>query len=217
MSNEETSKEPRQYVPTVVIPTPGRVVWFYPARDDRDVDYTGTPEAAIVAYVWGDRLVNLMVIDADGMPTSRICVPFLQEGDAVQGNSHACWMPYQINQARKARREEDDKTAAVEVVAEDFLDPVAQDPCVKENGTIYKWTEKEIDVARVAKDHPILMNRIESLEQIANKDKAAKVLELFHEIKNAREMVEKAKNTKCTCPSFVLQYENALKQLIDRL
>ena len=222
MSNKETNQEPGQYIPTVVTPTPGRVVWFYPFRDDEIPDYMGTPLAAIVAYMWNDRLVNLMVIDLDGMPVSRRKILFLQEGDAVPGNSHACWMPYQIKQARKARNE------TVEVVAEDFLDPAAQATYVAAD----RWTEKEIAAARAANDHPILINRIESLEQIANQKKAAEVLVLFHEIRIARELVEKAKDAKCTCPSFVLQYEgscqceqdrlistyeNALKQLIDKL
>ncbi len=88
--------------PAVIAPTPGRVVWFYPAENDPlFVAGYAEPRAAIVARVWNDRLVNLTVFDADGNPHPRTSVFLIQPGDPTTASSHCRWMPYQIGQAAK--------------------------------------------------------------------------------------------------------------------
>jgi hypothetical protein len=86
-----------------IIPTVGRVVWFYP--DDSFIGLyhsPGQPLAALIAHVWGDRMVNLMVIDSGGNPVPVTSVDLLGEDDSTEGRGrHATWMPYQIGQAKK--------------------------------------------------------------------------------------------------------------------
>lgn len=85
-------------------PAPGRVVWYYPGHDSSICQASnGDPLAAIVARVWGDRMVNLAVFDANGVPVSRTSVKLLQDDDApdFDGQPHAAWMPYQKGQAAK--------------------------------------------------------------------------------------------------------------------
>jgi hypothetical protein len=87
----------------VITPTVGRVVWFHPGRFDDLTAPEGQPLAAIVARVWGDRMVNLSVCDKDGEWHRRTSVPLRQPEDEADqnGNSYCEWMPYQIGQAKK--------------------------------------------------------------------------------------------------------------------
>lgn len=60
------------------------------------------PLAATVAFVHGDRMVNLSVVDANGYQFSRTSVRLIQEGDdRPENGGFAEWMPYQIGQAKK--------------------------------------------------------------------------------------------------------------------
>lgn len=90
---------------TIITPTPGRVVWFYPAEHDGIGRLGGQPLAAIVAGVHNDRLVNLAVFDAYGNTQQRSNVPLVQPSDANRpaGGAWAEWMPYQIGQAAKTQ------------------------------------------------------------------------------------------------------------------
>lgn len=88
-----------------IIPTVGRVVWYYPGKDDDlqrfNTVSAGKPLAAHVACVWSDTCVNLMVIDPNGNQTSRTSV-YLYPGDGERPSScFAEWMPYQQGQAAK--------------------------------------------------------------------------------------------------------------------
>lgn len=81
----------------LIKPTVGRVVWFKPAGllDDQ-------PYAALVTYVHGDRMVNLVTFDHNGNPSPQTSVPLVQEGDVRPSAGFYCeWMPYQIGQAKK--------------------------------------------------------------------------------------------------------------------
>jgi hypothetical protein len=93
---------------SVIKPTVGRVVWFYPSKHDGIAHEKGKPLAAIVARVWGDRMVNLSVIDHDGNTHARTSVPLKQEGDDdfKVGELYCEWMPYQKGQAAKAEAAE---------------------------------------------------------------------------------------------------------------
>lgn len=84
----------------MIIPTVGRVVWFYP-RGKAQADAGEQPQAAHVAYVHGDRLVNLMAITSSGVPYPVKDVRLVQPDDEapLPQEAFACWMPYQIGAA----------------------------------------------------------------------------------------------------------------------
>jgi hypothetical protein len=79
----------------MIQPTIGRVVWFW-RQKGLDEPKVEQPNAALVTYVWGDRLVNLVVFDANGNSRGETSVTLLQDDDVgnVYG-SFASWMPYQ--------------------------------------------------------------------------------------------------------------------------
>jgi len=82
--------------------TVGRVVWYW--------DVSGTipeqtqPHAALIAHVWTDRMVNLVVFDANGVPYSRTSVTLVQDGDEKPQGRFCEWMPYQKGQAAKTEQ-----------------------------------------------------------------------------------------------------------------
>lgn len=79
----------------MITPTVGRVVWYKDGRPDG-------PCAAIVARVWSDRCVNLMVIDPSGNTFGATSVPLVQQEDVnVPVGAYCEWMPYQKGQAAK--------------------------------------------------------------------------------------------------------------------
>jgi hypothetical protein len=85
----------------LIPPSPGRIVWFYPAEHDGIGRLNGQPLAAIVAGIHTDRLVNLAVFDAYGNTQQRSNVHLVQPGEERPNSAHATWMPYQIGQAAK--------------------------------------------------------------------------------------------------------------------
>jgi hypothetical protein len=83
----------------MIVPTIGRIVWFLEGGDKTG---SSQPHAAIVTYVWGDRFVNLAVFNPNGVPYNRTSVRLLQDNDTADtGESHAEWMPFQREQAKK--------------------------------------------------------------------------------------------------------------------
>lgn len=94
-----TQEQPAEQA--IIPPTPGRVVWYYPAGHDTIARLYEQPLAGHVAAVWHDRMVNLMVIDAYGNPQQRGSVKLVQPGDPEPeaGEAHARWIPYQLGQA----------------------------------------------------------------------------------------------------------------------
>ena len=85
----------------MIIPTVGRIVHFTPGGYD-GIARAGQPLAAIVAYVWSERMVNLTVFDSNGLPHSRTSITLLQDDDtASDGSAYCAWMPYQLGQAAK--------------------------------------------------------------------------------------------------------------------
>jgi len=60
------------------------------------------PCAALVAYVFNDRMVNLSVSDHYGRTHNFTSVQLLQDDDARPVDGYfAEWMPYQVGQAAK--------------------------------------------------------------------------------------------------------------------
>lgn len=88
----------------MIRPTIGRVVWYHPHASEvaLAVNDASQPCAAIVAYVWHDRMVNLTVCDHNGQAQSRTSVCLVQDGDVpIPGLSWCEWMPFQKGQAAK--------------------------------------------------------------------------------------------------------------------
>jgi hypothetical protein len=80
----------------VIVPSIGRVVWFWP------IEPVDQPYAALVTYVHSDRLINVGGFTANGEPFARTSIKLRQDGDPeaapfpVRGvEAYAEWMPYQ--------------------------------------------------------------------------------------------------------------------------
>jgi len=101
---------------TIIVPTVGRVVWYWPggddfARDNADRMFhcvTDQPMRADICFVHNDGTVTLHVNDHLGDSYQRPNIT-LHQGDA-EGCSlprpFATWMPYQKSQASKAEANE---------------------------------------------------------------------------------------------------------------
>ncbi len=75
-------------------PSIGRTVLFHPTP--------GPTQAAIIAHVHSDTLVNLTVFDSNGVPSGRTSVPFVGiDQPKPEFSNFASWMPYQAEQAKK--------------------------------------------------------------------------------------------------------------------
>lgn len=88
----------------MIPPTPGRVLWFHPAIDDkRSLRLSSEqPMAATVAFVHHERLVNLNVTDHAGVSRAYQEVALIQDDDTPPlAAPYAVWMPYQKGQAIK--------------------------------------------------------------------------------------------------------------------
>lgn len=86
----------------MISPSIGRIVWFWPAKEPHEPKVE-QPNAAIVAYVWHDRMVNLTVFDSNGNSRGETSVVLLQDDDLPnEYGRFASWMPYQKGQAAKA-------------------------------------------------------------------------------------------------------------------
>lgn len=109
----------------VITPTVGRKVWYRPSKHDiagvgamavsvnRENPTSGQPLDATVLAVWGDRCVNVLVLDITGKPFTKMSVTLKQEGDqmptdkdGIEYGGYVEWMPYQVGQAKKAEAEE---------------------------------------------------------------------------------------------------------------
>ena len=90
---------------THITPTVGRVVHYIPGENDDHMAKGGgdQPLAAIVTHVWNDRMVNLVIFDANGVPYPKTSVTLVQPEDIEQPEAGFCqWMPYQVGQAEKS-------------------------------------------------------------------------------------------------------------------
>ena len=83
----------------MIQPTVGRIVLFCPMPGmgyDEVVTQGNCPVPAIITHVWGDRMVNLAVFDADGRHHAITSVTLRQPEDEADNNTHCEWMPYQV-------------------------------------------------------------------------------------------------------------------------
>ena len=81
----------------MIKPTIGRVVWVYRPHMTNDPQQ---PEAAFIAYVWNDRLINVGGFSHGGSPFYATSVQLLQDDDPKPEGNHATWMPFQVGQAK---------------------------------------------------------------------------------------------------------------------
>ncbi len=92
---------------TKIVPTVGRVVWFWPPKTHMGqylfTVYGEQPCAAQVAYVHSDNMVNLSVFDHAGQHHSFPSVHLINDGEpAPEAGGYCQWMPYQIGQAKRS-------------------------------------------------------------------------------------------------------------------
>ena len=71
----------------MIQPTIGRVVWFWPAKDE--VENFDQPNVAGDTYVWGERMVGLVVFDANGKSRGETSVTLLQDDEKGQALGQA--------------------------------------------------------------------------------------------------------------------------------
>lgn len=88
----------------LIKPTVGRVVWYWPSLATMNVhdmfsNEPTQPMAAHVAYVWHDRMVNLVAYDHKGKVHALPSVSLIQPGDDVpEGRDFCQWMPHQVKE-----------------------------------------------------------------------------------------------------------------------
>lgn len=86
----------------MIQPTPGRTVWFFLSNTRSDMaGNAGVALAAVVTFVHSDRMVNLCVFDANGVPRPMTSIPLHQEDEDRPAGDYCTWMPYQVSQAKK--------------------------------------------------------------------------------------------------------------------
>ncbi|MBB5204433.1 hypothetical protein HNQ51_001747 [Inhella inkyongensis] len=103
----------------LIKPTVGRKVWYRPSLYDLagpvPMSISGSvaagnaqPLDATVLAVWGDRCINVQVLDITGKAFTKMSVTLKQEGDTMPVDSEGkevlgyCeWMPYQQSAAKK--------------------------------------------------------------------------------------------------------------------
>lgn len=93
----------------IIKPTIGQKVWFWPNGSHIGVPCQAQPQSqdpaqamdATVVFVHGDRMVNLLVLDHNGIGWNVCSVNLKQEGDATPQWMYAQWTPYQAGRAKK--------------------------------------------------------------------------------------------------------------------
>lgn len=109
----------------IVTPTVGRKVWYRPSKFDTTgigamQHIIGQPLDATIIAVWGDRCINLQIIDIMGKVFTKTSATLKQEGDTMPVDAednevfgYAEWMPYQAAQAKKHAAEDEAKETSV--------------------------------------------------------------------------------------------------------
>lgn len=94
----------------MIPPTLGRVLWYYPGRDDIFPSDDDGRCAALLVKVNNPHSVNLAVFDALGKTHPRMHVPLVQAGEPAPGVAYCSWSDWQISQV--ARNEAAEKALA---------------------------------------------------------------------------------------------------------
>lgn len=101
----------------IIKPTVGRKVWYRASKFDmqgpggmqvQHVEGIPQPLDATVLAVWGDRCINVQILDIMGRPFAKTSITLIQEGDATPKNmeggeayGYVEWMPYQTMAAAR--------------------------------------------------------------------------------------------------------------------
>jgi hypothetical protein len=88
-----------------ILPTVGRVVWFWPNHKSPRPAFEAAPDqpcAATVAYVHSPTCVNLSVTDHSGNTHAITSVPLIHPDEPKPDGVHCTWMPFQLGQAKAA-------------------------------------------------------------------------------------------------------------------
>lgn len=88
----------------MILPTVGRMLWYWPDGRPQLAGQAQQPLAAQIAHVHDDRHVTIGYLDAFGVACSAMCVPLWQEGDPQPELGFVEWMPYQKWQAAKTEQ-----------------------------------------------------------------------------------------------------------------
>lgn len=79
----------------MILPSIGRVVWVT-RRDADGRSKSDQFETAQIAYVFGNRMINVGGFDRNGQPFAATSVVLLQDDDPTPTTgTYAQWMPYQ--------------------------------------------------------------------------------------------------------------------------
>jgi hypothetical protein len=87
-----------------MVPTVGRIVWFYPGEDSHIVAGSSKFVGAMVQAVYDDTTVAVTGVDMDG---ESFCIEEISLFDPYHPGldpdigGYATWMPYQVAQAAK--------------------------------------------------------------------------------------------------------------------
>lgn len=86
----------------MIKPSVGRIVLY---RQGTAGVFPGSDDVvpAIVTRVHSDRLVNVAVFDANGVPVpgGRTSITLVQPGDPAPSHAHCHWMDFQVAQAAR--------------------------------------------------------------------------------------------------------------------
>lgn len=91
----------------MIKPTVGRVVWYRPALHNAHAAAANenTRYAAMIAFVHSDNMVNLGILDPNGVHFNQTSVTLVSPGEPC--NPGQCeWMPYQVGQAARTEAAE---------------------------------------------------------------------------------------------------------------
>jgi hypothetical protein len=89
------------------------------------------PEAALITYVWNNRLVNVGGFDPAGQPFALCSLRLLQDNDTpAAGEYYAQWMPYQVGQAQRTQDAEARFDRVFEADKRWALEELAKTPAV---------------------------------------------------------------------------------------
>jgi hypothetical protein len=98
-------------------PTVGRLLWYFPHAPHPQTSADHVPRAAIIAHVENDHMVNLMVIDTNGMAYSRSAIPLLDEGaEHPSTHSFATWPDREAVPLRSFRQVESELAEVTKAV-----------------------------------------------------------------------------------------------------
>lgn len=99
----------------MIVPTVGRVVWYWPEGEVQMRMQLEQPCAAIIARVHSDTRINIAYFDENGHAHNRTGVRLIQDEKVGHGSPEpiCTWMPFQAGQQAKAQAAEDALIATV--------------------------------------------------------------------------------------------------------